>query len=142
MNIVWQSFVDQELNAPYISRLESYLKANSSADTNIKVIGITPPARDFGRLQEFRCAASAIRNAIVAEREGADAFEFHPEHGVHQLRGGAAEQPIVEDAADVEEHGVDAVVVDLVHTPNLSSSHPSIVAISSSRASSSPWPAP
>ena len=96
MKIVWQSFVDQELNAPYISRLESYLNANSYPDTNIKVIGLTPPARDFGRLQEFRCAASAIRNAIVAEREGADAFVIghFQEPGLYEARS-AISIPVV-----------------------------------------------
>jgi Asp/Glu/hydantoin racemase len=40
----------------------------------VDVVGLTPPARDFGRLQELRCGISAIRNAIQAESEGYDAF--------------------------------------------------------------------
>jgi allantoin racemase len=74
MRILWQSFVDENLNAPYLERLRKYLAEIASPGTTVDVIGLTPPARDFGRLQEVRCGVAAIRNAIQAEKEGYDAF--------------------------------------------------------------------
>ena len=96
MKIVWQSFVDEDLNAPYIARLEEYLNITASAGVSVKVIGMTPPAREFGRLQEFRCAASAIKNAILAERDGADAFVIghFQEPGLYEARS-AVSIPVV-----------------------------------------------
>lgn len=74
MKILWQSFVDENTNAPYIRRLSEYLNKCASNGVHIEVIGLTPPARDFGRLQELRCGISAIKNAIEGERKGYDAF--------------------------------------------------------------------
>lgn len=96
MKIVWQSFVDEDLNAPYIARLEEYLNSTASAGVSVKVIAMTPPAREFGRLQEFRCAAAAIKNAILAERDGADAFVIghFQEPGLYEARS-AVSIPVV-----------------------------------------------
>ena len=74
MKILWQSFVDEKTNAAYLRRLSAYLIKNASAGVQVDVIGLTPPARDFGRLQELRCGTSAIKNAIEGERKGYDAF--------------------------------------------------------------------
>jgi Asp/Glu/hydantoin racemase len=96
MKIVWQSFVDEDLNAPYISRLEAYLNDTSSSGVSVKVIGMSPPAREFGRLQEFRCASEAIKNAILAERDGADAFVIghFQEPGLYEARS-AVSIPVI-----------------------------------------------
>jgi Asp/Glu/hydantoin racemase len=96
VKIVWQSFVDEELNAPYISRLEAYLNDTSSSGVSVKVIGMSPPAREFGRLQEFRCASAAIKNAILAERDGADAFVIghFQEPGLYEARS-AVSIPVI-----------------------------------------------
>jgi Asp/Glu/hydantoin racemase len=74
MKILWQSFVDENTNSAYLHRLKEYLNKSASAGVEVDVIGLTPPARDFGRLQELRCGISAIRNAIQAESNGYDAF--------------------------------------------------------------------
>jgi len=74
MKILWQSFVDEKTNSPYLNRLGEYLNKSTSSEVKVDVIGLTPPARDFGRLQELRCGISAIRNAIDAESKGYDAF--------------------------------------------------------------------
>jgi allantoin racemase len=74
VRIWWQSFVDPELNAPYLERLDAYLAEIADDGTTVDVHGITPPDRDFGRLTEFRCAALAIDNAIESSERGYDAF--------------------------------------------------------------------
>lgn len=74
MKILWQSFVDENTNAAYLHRLSDYLNGAASPGVQVDVIGLTPPARDFGRLQELRCGISAIKNAIEGERNGYDAF--------------------------------------------------------------------
>ena len=74
MKILWQSFVDENTNAAYLHRLSDYLNKTASDGVQVDVIGLTPPARDFGRLQEVRCGISAIKNAIEGERKGYDAF--------------------------------------------------------------------
>jgi Asp/Glu/hydantoin racemase len=74
MKILWQSFVDEDTNAAYLQRLSEYLNKTVSNGAEVDVIGLTPPARDFGRLQELRCGITAIKNAIEGERNGYDAF--------------------------------------------------------------------
>ena len=70
MKIFWQSFVDASLNAPYLTKLASYLNEIAAPGTSVHVAGMTPPDRDFGRLSELRCAIAAIDNGlqIVAQQ--------------------------------------------------------------------------
>lgn len=72
----WQSFVDEETNAPYLARLQHFLTTTASAGTVVEVVGMSPPARDFGRVSEFRCSIAAVVSAIDAEADGYDAFVF------------------------------------------------------------------
>lgn len=74
LRIFWQSFVDMRQNAPYLERLSTYLNSIAAPGTTVAVHGTTPPARDFGRLSELRCAIMAIENAIAAEEAGYEAF--------------------------------------------------------------------
>ncbi|MEM7254120.1 MAG: aspartate/glutamate racemase family protein [Pseudomonadota bacterium] len=74
MRIAWQSFVDPSQNAAYLERLEVYLNDIADPGTTVKVSGLSPPDRDFGRLTEFRCAILALDNALAAAERGFDAF--------------------------------------------------------------------
>ena len=74
VRIWYQSFVDPEEQRPYIGRLQAYLDDCSSPGTRFVVHGISPPDRHLSRLTELRCATSAIRNCILAEQQGYDAF--------------------------------------------------------------------
>ncbi|MFO1057290.1 MAG: aspartate/glutamate racemase family protein [Dongiaceae bacterium] len=72
---VWyQSFVDPDEQAPYITRLQAALDAAAAPGFVFEVHGLTPPDRHFSPLTEFRCAAQTIRNALAAERAGYAAF--------------------------------------------------------------------
>ena len=64
MRIFWQSFVDQQTSAPYLSYLATYLTRISLPDVTVEVHGLSPTDRDFGRLAELRCAIRAIDNGI------------------------------------------------------------------------------
>jgi Asp/Glu/hydantoin racemase len=88
MRIRWQSFLDPSLNESYFRRLTTYLNSISADDATVEVIGMRPQARDFGRLQEFRCASIAIANAIQAEKDGIDVFVIghFQEPGLYEAR--------------------------------------------------------
>lgn len=88
IRIRWQSFVDEATNAPYLARLQEHLTAAASEGTVVEVVGMSPPARDFGRLSEFRCSIAAVANAIDAETDGCDAFVFghFQEPGLYEAR--------------------------------------------------------
>jgi allantoin racemase len=90
--ILWQSFVDEQVNRPYLDRLEGYLNASAAPGASVTVVGLTPPARDFGRLSEFRCSITAVANAIRAEEQGFDAFVFghFQEPGLYEARSACA----------------------------------------------------
>ncbi len=96
MKIRWQSFLDENSNKPYLLRLSEYLNSIASAGVRVEVVGMTPPARDFGRLQEFRCAQIAVANSIRAERDGCDAFVIghFQEPGLYEARS-ACDIPVV-----------------------------------------------
>ena len=74
MRIVWQSFVDPAVHVEYFELLRHRLDAVAPPGVTIEVVGIAPADVDLHRLTEARCAAQMVRNAIAAEREGADAF--------------------------------------------------------------------
>ena len=88
MRIFWQSFVDQQTSAPYLSYLAAYLTRISLPDVTVEVHGLSPADRDFGRLAELRCAIRAIDNGIEAERHGYDAFVLghFQDPGLYELR--------------------------------------------------------
>jgi allantoin racemase len=96
MKIRWQSFVDENLNNSYLLKLSDYLNSVAGPEVNVEVIGMTPPARDFGRLQEFRCARIAVINSIQAERDGCDAFVIghFQEPGLYEARS-ACDIPVI-----------------------------------------------
>ncbi len=96
MRILWQSFVDATVNAPYLDRLSAYLNEISAPGTTVEVIGTTPPDRDFGRLTEFRCAALAIDRCIEAEEKGYDGFVMghFQDPGLYEARS-AVRIPVV-----------------------------------------------
>jgi allantoin racemase len=74
VRIVWQSFVDPAVHVEYFGLLRGALDAAAPPGVTIDVIGISPADVDLHPLTEARCAAQMVRNAIVAEADGADAF--------------------------------------------------------------------
>ncbi len=86
--IYWQSFVDTQIGASYLQRLSEQLNAMAAPGTRVDVFGQTPPARDFGRLSEFRCAVQALASAIKAEQDGYDVFVLghFQDPGLYELR--------------------------------------------------------
>jgi Asp/Glu/hydantoin racemase len=96
MRILWLSFVDAAQNAPYFERLSRYLNEIAAPGTTVDVAGTSPPDRDFGRLTEFRCAASAIDRCIEAEVHGYDAFVMghFQDPGLYEARS-AVRIPVV-----------------------------------------------
>ena len=88
MRIFWQSFIDQQTSAPYLSYLAAYLTRIAMPGVTVEVHGISPADRDFGWLAELRCAIRAISNGIDAERHGYDAFVIghFQDPGLYELR--------------------------------------------------------
>lgn len=88
MKIHWQSFLDADENRAYMDRLSAYLNGIAAPGTQVHVAGISPPDRDFGRLNELRCAVLAIDNAIQAEKDGFDAcvIGHFQEPGLYDMR--------------------------------------------------------
>jgi hypothetical protein len=86
--IYWQSFVDAAQNAPYLRRLSAYLNDIAAPGTSVHVAGLSPPARDFGRLSEWRCAILAADNALAAEAAGFDGFVLghFQDPGLYEMR--------------------------------------------------------
>ena len=74
MRIFWQSFVDSNIGASYLSTLKAYLNDIAAPGTEVHVAGMVPPDRDFSRLSELRCGLQAIDAALAAEEAGYDCF--------------------------------------------------------------------
>lgn len=92
MRLLYQSFVDPDLNAPYLERLQAYLNEIARDGVAVDVRGLSPPDRWFGRLTELRCAAVAVDNALAAEEEGYDGFVLghFQDSGLYEARSAAA----------------------------------------------------
>ena len=93
----YQSFVHPIEQAPYIERLQALLDAAAGPGIRFEVHGLDPPDHLFHPLTEFRCAAQAIRNALVGGvRAGYDAFVIghFQEPGLLEIRG-ALDIPVV-----------------------------------------------
>lgn len=74
MRILWQSFLDLDIHAAYITRLRALLAEIAGPGVTYEIVGLTPPDAHIHRLTELRGGITAIRNAIAAERAGYDAF--------------------------------------------------------------------
>ena len=72
--IWYQSLTDPDADAPYFTRLTSYLRSVASPGCEVEVSGIRPGARYPHPITEFRCAAQVITNALTAQQQGYDAF--------------------------------------------------------------------
>jgi Asp/Glu/hydantoin racemase len=72
--IWYQSFVDPQEQRPYMLRLQEHLDRYAAPEVRFEVHGVSPPDRHLSPLTEFRCAARAIRNGILAQEQGYDAF--------------------------------------------------------------------
>lgn len=72
---IWfQGATDRVHMAPYINRLEPHLKAILDPEFSGVFNTTSPPATTTHALTEFRVAASLIRGAVEAERQGYDAM--------------------------------------------------------------------
>lgn len=71
--IMYQSYVNEALGAPYLKHLRNYLGSVKASETEITVKEMTPPDSYAHPLVEYRCGRIAIQNVIRAEREGFDA---------------------------------------------------------------------
>ncbi len=71
--ILYQSFTDPALHAPYLDRLEKYLQRIAGPDVTYEVRGITPADTQLGRLSELRCGVQSVAGIVQAGREGFDA---------------------------------------------------------------------
>jgi allantoin racemase len=96
VRIWYQSFVDPDLNRPYLERLSTYLNGIAGAGTEVTVAGLSPPDRFFSRLTELRCAVLAVDNAIESEEQGYDAFVLghFQDPGLYEARS-ACRIPVV-----------------------------------------------
>ncbi len=74
IRIAYQSYTDEEQAGSYWENLRKYLAEIVDEGTAVDIKGITPPDSYAHALSEFRCAREVICNAVIAEREGYDAF--------------------------------------------------------------------
>ncbi len=74
MRIWYQSYVDAATAGPYWDRLREHLEKIVDPGTVVDIKGISPPDNYAHPIVEFRCAREVICNAVIAEREGYDAF--------------------------------------------------------------------
>lgn len=92
MRILYQSFIDPELHAPYFARLRGHLEEIAGPEVAYDVVGIRPPDQALHRITEFRCAARAIDNAVRAGEEDFDAvlFGHFQDSGLWEARAASA----------------------------------------------------
>ena len=74
MKIRYQSYVDRSLAAPYFRALDKHLEHVRDDDVTVEAIECTPPISSAHAINELRAGNQGIRNAILAERAGCDAF--------------------------------------------------------------------
>jgi Asp/Glu/hydantoin racemase len=74
MKIWYQSYVDAENGQSYWDYLGKHLDKIVDPGTEVAIKGITPHDSYAHPIVEFRCAREVICNAVIAEREGYDAF--------------------------------------------------------------------
>ena len=88
IRIAYQSYTDEAQAGSYWDNLRTYLAGVVDEGTTVDIKGITPPDSYAHALSEFRCAREAICNAVVAEREGYDAFAMghFQDSGLYEAR--------------------------------------------------------
>jgi allantoin racemase len=96
MRIWWQSFVDLEENEAYRERLNAYLREIADPGTEVTLVGMSPPVRDFGRLAELRCGALAVDNALEAAEQEYDGYVLghFQDSGLYEARS-AVDIPLI-----------------------------------------------
>jgi Asp/Glu/hydantoin racemase len=94
--IWYQSFTDPDVDAPYFGRLSDAVQSAVEPSTEVDVHGIQPGDRYLHPITEFRCAATVIKNALTAVREGYDAFVIghFQEPGLGEVRA-AIDIPVI-----------------------------------------------
>jgi Asp/Glu/hydantoin racemase len=80
LRLWWQSFVDEQASGDYLRLLQQRLTRRAQSvmppgrRIEVHVAGMSPPARDWGRVSELRGGVVAVRNAITAADQGYDVF--------------------------------------------------------------------
>jgi Asp/Glu/hydantoin racemase len=96
IRILWQSYQDPAEHHGYFAALGRYLAELADPGTRFEIAGMVPPDRHLHRLTELRCAVTAIRNALHAERTGYDAVVIghFQDSGLHDIRA-SIDLPVV-----------------------------------------------
>jgi allantoin racemase len=94
--IWYQSFTDPDVDEPYFERLRAYLQSAAPPGCVIDLHGLQPGDRYLHPITEFRCAGQVLRNALIADRDGYDAFVIghFQEPGLQEARA-ALRMPVV-----------------------------------------------
>jgi allantoin racemase len=66
LNILYQGFVDPELQQRYVEVLTAYLNEIADPDVHFDYLGVSPADVYVHRLTELRCSVDALRSAIAA----------------------------------------------------------------------------
>ena len=96
IRIAYQSYTDEAQAGSYWQNLRAYLAEVADEGTSVEVLGISPPDSYAHALSEFRCAREVICNAVIAEREGYDAFAMghFQDAGLYEARA-AVDIPVL-----------------------------------------------
>ena len=74
IRIAYQSYTDESQAGTYWKHLNSHFEDIVDDGTTVDIKGITPPDSFAHAKSQMRCAREMITNAVIAEREGYDAF--------------------------------------------------------------------
>ncbi|GKS58594.1 hypothetical protein YTPLAS18_21210 [Nitrospira sp.] len=96
MRIWYQSFVDPAEQGPYFRELEKALATASDQGITFDLKGLSPPDRELSRLTELRCTVQVVRNALLAQEQGYDAFAIghFQDGGLYEARA-AVDIPVL-----------------------------------------------
>ena len=98
IRIAYQSYTDESQAGTYWKHLNSHFEDIVDDGTTVDIKGITPPDSFAHAISEMRCAREMITNAVIAEREGYDAFAIghFQDAGLYEARA----------AIDIPVHGL------------------------------------
>jgi allantoin racemase len=96
IKIWYQSFVDPSEQSGYFGYLKEALASLADPAVVFEAHGISPPDLELHRITEFRCAAQVLRNAVIAQQQGYDAFVIghFQDSGLYETRA-AVDLPVL-----------------------------------------------
>ncbi len=88
IRIWYQGFTGSMVHKVYVDLLQAHLDSVADTNVNIEFHGINPPARHIHAIEELRCSLTAIKNSLVAQEQGYDAFLMghFQEAGIHEIK--------------------------------------------------------